>query len=405
MELCPTEICTGCLACYNACPHGAIVLTKDDEGFVYPTIISEQCVECSLCNDVCPVIDDSYQNLLRQPLATYAAWSNEKQIVWKSSSGGLFTAIAEWVLTNNGVVYGAAFDGNFLVKHQRVDRIDDLEKLRGSKYVQSCIGDNFISVRNDLKQDRWVLFCGTPCQIAGLQSYLGSNKEFAKLITIDIVCHGVPTSLMFDEYKSYLERKFNSKMTSYSFRDKKWSWMHYNTKAVFENGKVYVGKWEEDIYMRGFLREYFLRSSCHSCHFARAQRCGDFTLADFWGYSAKKREVADKDRGVSMVLVNTEKAESIIAKIKNNLTIYPRAMEEAVAGNRCLREPSEKSPLREVFWWDYKMYGYKSLIEKYFYPEPIGKSLKRLYKFGRLIDFVYRALQKMKNKMLKLCKI
>ena len=397
MEICPKEICTGCLACFNTCSHTAIELHKDDEGFIYPEINVDVCVDCGLCKSVCPIIDGT-QNIMHKPIATYAAWNKDKKVVRNSSSGGLFTTIAEWVLSQDGVVYGAAFDENMQVEHIRIEKRTDLVKLRGSKYVQSYIGDNYKFAKKDLKQGKWVLFSGTPCQIAGLKKLI-NEMDCERLLTIDIVCHGVPSPIMFEEYKKSLERKYQSKMVYYSFRDKQWSWNHFNTKALFENKKEYLGTWEEDIFMRGFLREYFLRPACHTCNFAKIDRCGDFTLADFWGYRGKSGEKIDDDRGVSMVLVNTQKASTILRSVHARLQMYPRCLEDAVSGNQALRGAFKKSPYREEFWQDYREHGYDALVEKYCYPEKISRALKRLYRYGRFIDSIYKFLQKWKQKM------
>ena len=394
MEICPKETCTGCLACYNACSHKAIELRKDEEGFIYPEINAELCVDCGLCKSVCPIIVGT-DDVTHEPLATYAAWNRDKHVVRKSSSGGLFTTIAEWVLAKNGVIYGAAFDENLHVRHRRVDTITDLERLRGSKYVQSFIGESYQLVREDLELGRWVLFSGTPCQIGGLKKIL-NDKICEKLITIDIVCHGVPSPLIFEEYKNYLERKYQSKIVSYSFRDKKWSWNLFNMRATFENGAEYIGKWEEDIFFRGFLRELYQRPACHTCHFTSINRCGDFTCRHEAG------EKHDFDKGVSMILVNSEKAKNVLEDIKQGLYCYSRTIDDAKAGNECLYTPFEMSPERESFWIDYQKYGYDALIDKYLYPEKMSKSSKRLYKYGKFINLIYKTLQRGKHRLTKL---
>lgn len=390
MELCLKENCTGCLACYNACNNKALKVKQDEEGFTYPYIDAEHCTNCGLCSQVCPELSSNERERM-DPIEVYAAWNKDYEVVRKSSSGGFFTVVAKWFLSNSGSVYGAAFEADFNVNHIRVTDEAGLQLLVGSKYVQSNVGITFKQVKSDLKKGKWVLYCGTPCQITGLNNYLGNKCDRQKLFTIDLVCHGVPTPTMFHEYKKYLEKQYKSKIISYSFRDKKWSWAHYNTKAVFENGKVYYGKWEEDVFMRGFLREYYLRPSCHHCRYSNTKRPGDFSIADFWCYSNPRGEERNRDRGVNAILVNTQKAKSFYMEIAADLYSYQKPLSEPVKTNRALRACFPASPRRKQFWLDYKQNGFEQIIDKYLYPSPINSDLSVLYSFGKWSYKVYLA--------------
>lgn len=384
MKLCSNEECTGCLACYNICNKKAIEISTNEEGFVHPFVNLDKCTDCGLCSNVCPILNP-YSKQNNERVECYAAWNKDVNVVRQSSSGGFFTTIANWILQQQGVVYGSAFDKDFKVHHVRVDSERDLFKLRGSKYVQSFIGEIFKDVRNDIKLDRWILFVGTPCQIDGLLRFLGKFSNYERLITIDLVCHGVPSSLMFHEYKTHLETQYKSTLCFYEFRDKQWSWVHFNTKAIFSNGVKYLGTWEEDLFMRGFLREYYLRPSCHQCKYANKHRVSDITMADYWGYKRKKHEIPNKDTGVSIILVHSEKAKALLTDIRPLMNIYPRTLEEATLGNETFEAPFPPNPRRDEFWNDYKNLGYEGLIVKYFYSEPISKDIRCLYRYGKCI--------------------
>lgn len=380
MELCTKEQCSGCLACYNACNHDAIQLVKNREGFIYPEIDSSKCIDCGLCSKSCPVLFP--RNHSSEKKEAYAAWNKDYKVVRRSTSGGFFTTISRFVIHSGGVVYGAGFDENFNVQHQRVESEYKLQILVGSKYVQSNIGTTYRQVKQDLKESRLVLFTGTPCQIAGLYNFLGPRANESKLVTVDLVCHGVPSPLMFQEYKYMLETRFGSKLKSYCFRDKKWSWVRYNTKAIFENGKIYYGKWEEDCFMRGFLRDFFQRPSCHQCLYTNMNRPADFTIADFWGYIRQKGERRNLDKGINAILVNTKKAKDLYFQLKQDLVSYNRRPEQVENFNPALRDAFPIPDNRNKFWNDYFNNGFDYIVKKYLYPEPISDNFRFLYNYG-----------------------
>ena len=399
-KLCDKDKCTGCLACYNACNHDAISIISDGEGFLIPSIDTSKCVGCNLCVRSCPVLSFIDHPRLSS-IEAYAAWQHDYDIVRNSSSGGVFTAIAQWVLKKQGVVYGAAFDKNLKVSHIGVDDVNELHLLQQSKYVQSNVGKSFYQTKQYLKEGRWVLYTGTPCQIAGLNNYLGVKLDKSKLLTLDVVCHGVPTPLVFEDYKKHLEQKHSARLINFSFRDKKWSWLHFNVKATFSNGKEYYGTWEADPFMRGFLREYFLRPSCHQCKYASLERPGDLSIADFWCYKHQRQEEQNKDRGINAVLVNTVQGKIVFDEIKKDLFAYQKPIDEPVRTNQALRGCFPPSPKRVDFWKDYKMYGFEYLIPKYLYPEKMGLGLKILYGLGKKPYYIYNGIVRILTKITK----
>ena len=299
-EICNKADCTGCMACVNVCAHHAITIIQDEEGFDRPQIDDGKCVECGLCQKTCPI---NHHPVVHEPKGVYSGWSSNETVRISSSSGGAFTEIARPILEQGGVVFGCGLDENLQAYHTYVESMDELaDKLRGSKYVQSRIGNSYSQAKDFLKQGRKVLFSGTPCQIAGLKNYL--RRDYDNLITVDLICHGVPSPMLFEDYKNFMQERENMKLTDVSFRCKKSSWIFYNMtlKGHVEKSsapKIYIGRYYEDPYIRGFLSDIFLRPSCHQCHFTSTKRCSDFTIADWWGYSKFKGESLDFEKKVS----------------------------------------------------------------------------------------------------------
>lgn len=306
--------CFGCHACANACPQNCISMVSDDEGFWYPQTDKAKCIDCNFCEIVCPVIlrwqhDDS------RSTTAMAAINLNKEIRLKSSSGGIFTLIAEQIINQGGVVFGAAFTNDFKsVRHICIDKIADLDKLRGSKYVQSKIGDSYRKAKVFLDNGRMVLFTGTPCQIGGLYSYL--RKPYDNLITQDIICHGVPSPMVWKKYVEEQERKISSKVNKVTFRNKENGWKAYSVFIGFENKKQYLKDHSADMYIRAFLSDICLRPSCSECQFKGLQRQSDITLADFWGIQNVLPEM-DDDIGTSLVLVHSDKGRYLLEEISD----------------------------------------------------------------------------------------
>ncbi len=306
--------CSGCHACANACPENCIQMVSDEEGFWYPQVDKEKCIDCGLCEKVCPIIHNWKPDDSRKTKAMAAINLNE-EIRLKSSSGGIFTLIAEEIINQGGVVFGAAFTKDFRsVYHKCVDNIADLEKLRGSKYVQSRIGDAYKQAKDFLDNGRKVLFTGTPCQIGGLYSYL--RKPYENLFTQDIICHGVPSPMVWKKYVEEREKKSASKTQRMFFRNKKYGWKTFAVLFEFSNNTEYVKNLREDSFMRAFLSNSCLRPSCYDCSFKSVKRQADITLADFWGIQNVLPDM-DDDNGTSLVLVHSVKGESLIEKLKD----------------------------------------------------------------------------------------
>ncbi len=305
--------CTGCCACVSICPKKCIEMKMDKEGFPYPYIDASECVNCHLCEKVCQKEIDKGE--LSTQLG-YACYHEDKLIQKQSSSGGVFFALAQWVLEKSGVVFGAAFDDNLILRHVSVVSIDAVKKLQGSKYVQSLIGNTYVEAEKFLEMGRWVLFSGTSCQITGLKKYL--RKTYKRLITIDFLCHGVPSPGLLEEYFSYCEKKAGARIDTKNlpnFRDKSIDWRNYSIKIFFENGEEYSNVHYEDWYMRLFLENYSLRLSCYQCPFSSGGTCADITLGDFWKIDKIYPSVYDKD-GVSCIFINSKLGQNIWEGIK-----------------------------------------------------------------------------------------
>jgi coenzyme F420-reducing hydrogenase beta subunit len=362
--------CTGCAACVAACPQSAISMQQNDEGFLYPNINMGLCSNCDLCRDICPVNQGNLFSTKRneesskKPLAVFAAWHLNEEIRLNSSSGGVFTALADEVLARKGVVFGAAFDENFVVNHISIENSDDLHKLRGSKYIQSVIRPStYQSIRTLLIQNRPVLFSGTPCQVAGLHSFLG--KPYDNLFCCDIACHGVPSPKVFEAYKKNMEEQYAAKITRISFRRKDCGWKRYSVLLSFDNNTEYLRTANGDPFILGFLKNIYLRPSCYNCKFASTDRSGDLTIADFWGVANTYPEYDNDDKGTSLILVNTAKGKQLLNNCKNNLFWGTADLNTAILGNPVLVRPSFQPPERDAFFHDLAILPFAEIVHKY----------------------------------------
>ena len=329
-------LCCGCSACVSACPAQCIVMRRDREGFDYPVINSpDLCVGCGKCEKVCPVLSPLEKT---EPMAAFAARSHE--YIDGSSSGGVFPALAEHVLSEGGVVFGAVVNDDMTVGHAEAFDMAGVEKMRGSKYVQSDLYASYEDVRYWLQEGRKVLFTGTPCQVAGLHRYLG--KAYDGLVTVDVLCHGVPSPGLWEKYVKALEHKHGAKMEYVRFKDKSESWRHYAFTTSFGSCEYMA-----DPYMALFVQDMTLRPSCYKCAMRGGRSGSDITLSDLWSVHVSAPEMSD-DRGVSGVYVYTEKGRQLMES--SGVAAQPVDMDLSRVDNGGFNDPAGMPQKREEFF-------------------------------------------------------
>ena len=315
LNIVPTEDCTGCSACLNSCPIGCIVMSADEHGFRYPHVDRSSCINCGKCESVCPVRNNRPSN---PSSLFYGCKHVDDEVRRHSSSGGFFYELARTVIMSDGVVFGAAFSEDYhKVVHVQASTLEELEPIRVSKYVQSEVDSSFPLVNAALGRGQRVLFSGTPCQIAGVKSYIGEVPD--NLILAEVVCHGVPSPKVWDIYLSGLEKDHGSKVKFVSFRDKSKSWGKSDFLASFESGSEFRQQNSENPYMKAFLRNLSIRPSCTNCRFKRFTSGADLTMGDFWGSTELGQSFFD-DVGISVIAINSEKGHSIFDLIKSGFT-------------------------------------------------------------------------------------
>ena len=344
IEVKTKEDCCGCYACYNICPKECITMESDNEGFWYPKIDKDKCINCNLCEKVCPIINPVKRANSKK--IAYAGMNKDEQIRIKSSSGGIFSILAEYIIKNNGVVYGAGFDEDFNIKHKRILYNTDLDLLRGSKYVQSSIGDIYKQVKNDLESNMLVLFTGTPCQVEGLRSYL--KKEYANLITMDFICHGVPSPLVWKKYLEEIKKSKQENIKNIYFRNKDIGWKVFSLKIIFDE-KIYSNNLNNDLFMKGFLQDVYLRPSCYSCKFKKINRISDITVADFWGIENILPKM-DDDKGTSLIVVHSEKGKQLFDKLSEKMILNEVDLNEAIKYNPSMISSVKYNEKRNSFF-------------------------------------------------------
>ena len=376
------ENCSGCTACMNICPNSAITMKPDEKGFLYPEIDSGRCTECGMCRRVCSF--QNYSPTEQKPLPhAFAVKHQADDVRMKSSSGGMFTAVSDWILNQGGVVYGAAFDDAFQVHHTRAATKEERNAFRGSKYVQSSAGRVFRDVKADLKAGLPVLFTGTPCQTAGLKNFLAQSRiNTEKLCLCDLVCHGAPSPGVFQSYLNELRQKYGSEINALTFRYKPAGWRSQQIAVWFRNGKEYQAPCAEDIYYMLFLQNIILRPSCSRCPFANLHRPSDITIGDFWGLENSMPEFEDS-KGVSIVLTNSNKGSIIFDAVRNILDVRDCNLQNCLQPN--LQAPSIPSPRSDAFWTDYQKYGFEYVGRKYAFPGIKKKTKMRVKKALRFL--------------------
>ena len=384
IELCDNNSCTGCGACYNICPKNAITMFRDNEGFLRPSINHERCIECHLCQKACPPLNPVKKH--PKTLQPIALINKSKDILLKSTSGGVFSLIAEWILQQGGVIFGVEMDSEFNIYHSQAENPEEIQKFRGSKYAQSDTKKTFAEVKSYLKQSRPVLYTGTPCQIAGLSNYL-RGVDCRLLYTADIVCHGTPSNTMLQTYISKLAQQKGlqvSDIKKFQFRLLE-QWGSYN--ASFEyNAKRQILKDADNVYLSLFFSARLQRPCCYSCPYTSQERVSDITIADFWGIGKNKPFNYETKNGCSLVLTNTEKGKNLFDQISQYANYEYREWDEALAVNHQLHTPTLRPRDREKAIHDLFE---KSIGQTYnhFFNSPQIKCRKILSKFLRIILF------------------
>lgn len=353
------EQCTGCHSCSNICVKQCISMELDEEGFWYPKVDKNQCINCGKCIFVCPLIQNV--KLKNQP-AAFACMNQDENIRTSSSSGGIFSVIAQQVLENCGIVFGAAFNKDFQVEHSYIESQEQLGVFRGSKYVQSKIGNSYNQTKIFLEQGRQVLFTGTPCQIGGLKSFL--SKPYDNLFCMDIICHGVPSPNVWKKYLKYQKGKYGDDIKTISFRNKKEGWYNFGTLITFENNKSYYKSVYKDLFMRAFLKDVCLRPSCYKCNFKTLHRQSDITLADFWGIQNVLPEM-DDNKGTSLIFVNTKEGHAMLEEIKDKIVCKEVDVNQAAKHNPAAIESAPMNPNRNKFFRELDKRSFDQLVYKY----------------------------------------
>lgn len=353
--------CCGCGACENICPKNAITMKADSEGFLYPEVERSRCIDCGQCEAVCPV--KNHDSSPETKNKVYGAQNTDERIRRQSSSGGIFYLLAKKHMENGGVVAGAAFDESFILHHQFASDINEVDKLLGSKYVQSKTGDIYKKVRNYLDSGIPVLFSGTSCQVEALKSFL--RKPYHNLTTVDIICHGVPSPLLWEKYKKWISAKFdNQEIQGVSFRDKSSGWKKYSVTVNFKNKSQYSVRLGDDAFMKAFLNDFCLRPSCYSCSFKGVDRISDITLGDFWGVAKVVPEL-DDNKGTSLVITHSDRGEAVFRQIQDHLINVPADSASALKSNPAALYSCKLPPCRTAFMQELQANDFEFVYNKY----------------------------------------
>lgn len=359
--------CCGCTACMAICPKKCIQMKPDEEGFLYPVVDKKKCVECNACNKVCPIQNPVTEEKKLQK--AYLVQHRNEKVRVDSSAGGAFTAIATVVIQNGGVVFGAAYDESFHVQHTYVKTVDGLKKFRNSKYVQSKLGNSFCKVKDFLQEGKWVCFSGTPCQVEGLSRFL--RKPYEKLVLVDVVCHGIPSPLVWNKYLEYQEQSFPNP-DNIRFRDKFYGYK-YSTMSIIQDGEnVYHAGSQLDPMLRAFFSDCCDRPSCYECPFKKQYRVSDFTIWDcFTVYDFNKK--LDDDKGTTRVLCHSHKAVKLMQGVIEVARCEEVSVDKLVAGVKEMFESVPMNPKRTAFMDDAAKMSGTELFKKYF---PVTNKVK-----------------------------
>lgn len=349
-------LCSGCTACKAICPRNAIKMVRDSEGFEYPEIDEGKCSNCNACVRICPNIKKNKENKI---LEAYGVKHKDEKQRKTSRSGAVFIAISDYILNKGGVIYGSKMNDDFSVSHSRATTKEERDLFKGSKYVQSNMNNIINEIKMDLLNKKYVLFSGTACQVAGVKSAIPEQLQ-DKLYTCDLICHGVPSNKVYEDFLEYIEKLNNKKIKQFIFRDKRFGWeSHYET-IIFEDNTEISTQYFRNL----FYGHNILRPSCYKCNFANQNRPADITIADFWGIENVNINFKD-DLGVSLTIINSKKGKEIFQNIKNELNTIDCSIEDAIKNTYTLNNPTPESPDRNMFWEDYEKNDFAYIIEKY----------------------------------------
>lgn len=386
------DACTGCSACLNSCHKQAITLIPNGEGFFYPSVSQSNCTNCKLCIDRCPILKPK-QNLNFSNPEVYAAWNKDEKIRILSTSGGIFSALAQMFIQKGGSVVGARYEADFTVSHCIIDKAEDIALLRQSKYVQSNLDNIFKKIETKLFAGEKILFCGTPCQSAGLQSFL--KKKYDNLYICDFICRGVISPKVYQKFLNDTARKYDSSLKNVQFKNKDYGWNFFSTKLEFENGKIYQKDREKDFYMKGYLKyNLYLRPSCHNCQFKSLPRVSDLSLGDFWGIGNYQKEL-DSNKGTSVILINSSKGKELFSWIEDSVYFSKRSISEVFAGNSCLLYSAPEGEYRAYFFEQMDKMAFDKLIEK------IESKAQHIVLKDRLAKIIHRIIKNRKKRRKK----
>lgn len=391
------ENCCGCWACENVCPVHCIEMVEDEEGFHYPHVDLERCIECHKCERTCPELKPMLDDTL--PIKSFVVQQKDANILRSSTSGGFYSAIAKYVIEKGGAVFGAAFDETMTLRHQCTETFQDCRKFRGSKYVQSLVGETLLQMKSMLQEGRLVVYSGTPCQIAGLYGFLGKQK-YENLITVDVVCRGTPSPLLLKKYLAHYSSAYSDKVIDYRSRDKHYGYDYSTATIYFDNTKNQYHKGKESDLMLGlYFKNLISRPSCYQCHFKTINRISDITIFDCW--DAPKVSKSFSDKGATNVFIHSEKGLVSFEALKEEFTWAESDTQKQIdADGVMIKHHVPVNPLRGKFFEDMRNMNIPQLAKKYNHKGALERVIAfakpQLYKLGVFAFYlsVKRKIQK-----------